>query len=905
MNSQDGTSYNFGDFYDDEGNLWGGTQCVEFVRAYVNWLVNGNAWTDAWNGPTYDGSNIWENPIWSRLGWTVYTNTPDFLPQPGDIFSSGLYHYGGSACHTGVVISSDVYNGVIADANARNSNPYDGDSVWVHSITWKLSGSDSAYGATHYIRPNFASSVTNYHLDVNVNSDGYPFNSGHSAVTFDVYINGSRVKDDVADYVADLAKGTTYNITDIKVSGCSVNNGNNSYSGTMNSDVTVVIPIITSHSWNSGTESPLATYFTTGVKTYTCINCGATREEDVDKLELPNDPVSVNSVTDGNHTYILYAANTSWTDAKSWCEANNGHLVTITSSAEQAVVSELIGNNKESSFWLGAEKTAGAFSWVTGESWSYTNWAEGEPNNDGTGENYLGTAYHSYEWNDTSVSSYLIRGFVFETENNHTTHTWNEGEIIQKATCTTPGTKLFTCTGCGVTKTESYTVGNNSGTWSAWSEDAPPAGAYMTESKQQYSFSDKETISSSSSSMSGWTLYDSAVTSWGSWSNWQNSAVTATATRQVETRYVEPTYKTVWHYSRSIEGKWSGAYSSYSLTYWPTVQYITLDYQLSRKPAYDTDGYLCYGSYKYQDYSNSLWWNERSERVVDQPGYTQYRYRDGTSTYYFYRWTEFSDWTDTVYTASENRQVNTRTVYRYMLDAPITDHTWDSGEIIKLPTCSENGIKKFTCTVCEETKTEPMTKDLSNHVGGTYTLNEASANCGTNGYSGDIYCAGCNNLLSTGTIIKKTDEHTWNDGVATKEPTCINTGIRTFYCSVCGDHYSETIPKLDTHTWNSGVVTKAPTCMATGERTFTCMICDAQTSEIINRVDHKDADGDGLCDYGCGTEINITDPGNGGNDNPGGNANVCKYCGQVHTGVFGGLISFFHNLLYFFRNLFG
>ena len=44
------------------------------------------------------------------------------------------------------------------------------------------------------------------------------------------------------------------------------------------------------------------------------------------------------------------------------------------------------------------------------------------------------------------------------------------------------------------------------------------------------------------------------------------------------------------------------------------------------------------------------------------------------------------------------------------------------------------------------------------------------------------------------------------------------------------------------------------------------------------------------------------DPNNGGSN--GGGSGVCSYCGQVHTGLFGWLISFFHGILYFFKNMF-
>lgn len=138
--------------YDFDGQ-WG-TQCPEFVRAYVNWLLKGNAWTDAWGRPTLDGKDVWKNSLWAELGWKVYKNTADFLPQPGDIFSAGITNYG----HTGVVISSTVSTATIADANGRNTVVEDGDPVYVHDITWGALNADHYYSPTYFIRPNFAGS---------------------------------------------------------------------------------------------------------------------------------------------------------------------------------------------------------------------------------------------------------------------------------------------------------------------------------------------------------------------------------------------------------------------------------------------------------------------------------------------------------------------------------------------------------------------------------------------------------------------------------------------------------------------------------------------------------------------------------------------------------------------------
>lgn len=149
LKSQTGATYDF--------NGANGTQCVEFVKAYVNWLICGNAWTDCWNRVTLDGCNIWKNSLWAELGWEVYYNSDGFIPQPGDIFSAGL---GTNGNHTGVVISSDGNTAYIAEANASNKDWNDGDPVRLANKTWQSPESDTTYGATHFIRPIFKSSHT-------------------------------------------------------------------------------------------------------------------------------------------------------------------------------------------------------------------------------------------------------------------------------------------------------------------------------------------------------------------------------------------------------------------------------------------------------------------------------------------------------------------------------------------------------------------------------------------------------------------------------------------------------------------------------------------------------------------------------------------------------------------------
>ena len=73
--------------------------------------------------------------------------------------------------------------------------------------------------------------------------------------------------------------------------------------------------------------------------------------------------------------------------------------------------------------------------------------------------------------------------------------------------------------------------------------------------------------------------------------------------------------------------------------------------------------------------------------------------------------------------------------------------------------------------------------------------------------------------------------HQYGDWVVTKEANCITTGIRTRTCE-CGDTQTEVIPKTD-HTWDEGVITKQPTETSNGSKLYTCTVCKANKSEIV------------------------------------------------------------------------
>ncbi len=62
-----------------------------------------------------------------------------------------------------------------------------------------------------------------------------------------------------------------------------------------------------------------------------------------------------------------------WNDAKKHCEQLGGHLVTINSPEEQAMLEEWLPEDGVNMFYIGATAIEGNWQWITGESMGYNN----------------------------------------------------------------------------------------------------------------------------------------------------------------------------------------------------------------------------------------------------------------------------------------------------------------------------------------------------------------------------------------------------------------------------------------------------------------------------------------------------------------------------------------------------
>lgn len=116
---------------------------------------------------------------------------------------------------------------------------------------------------------------------------------------------------------------------------------------------------------------------------------GSTPALDDTPFPISSDAVAA-SINYNGHTYERYDYNLSWSDAKAFCENKGGHLVTITSEAENNAVVELMSGCLFGYYHIGATNGGdvnGTWSWITSESFSYSNWDSKEPTK-GAGEYY-------------------------------------------------------------------------------------------------------------------------------------------------------------------------------------------------------------------------------------------------------------------------------------------------------------------------------------------------------------------------------------------------------------------------------------------------------------------------------------------------------------------------------------
>ena len=354
---------------------------------------------------------------------------------------------------------------------------------------------------------------------------------------------------------------------------------------------------------------------------------------------------------------------------------------------------------------------------------------------------------------DSSNSSKYNKEYAEYTFEMCISHKWDAGVVTKEPTYTSTGTKKYTCTNCGETKTE--TIAKLVCTSHMWdSGKVVTAPTYKTEGTKKYictkcGETKTETIAKLVCTKHAW---DAGVVT-------KKPTYTSTGTKKYTcTNCGETKTETIAKLVCTNHA-------------WDAGEVVTA-------PTYKTEGtkkYTCKncGTTKTETIAKlvctSHAWN--SGVVTKEPTYTS----TGTKKY----------------TCTNCGEIKTETIAKLVC----TKHAWDAGVVTKKPTYTSTGTKKYTCTNCGTTKTETIAKLIcTSHAwdSGKVVTAPTYKTEGTKKYT----CTNCGET-KTETIAKLVcTSHVWDAGVVTKKPTYTSVGTKKYTCVNCGTTKTSSIAML-------------------------------------------------------------------------------------------------------------
>ena len=322
-----------------------------------------------------------------------------------------------------------------------------------------------------------------------------------------------------------------------------------------------------------------------------------------------------------------------------------------------------------------------------------------------------------------------------------TDHTWDNGKVTTEATCEHTGVRTYTCSVCGETK----------------EEETP---------KTDHSYDDGTVTKKPTCIETGIKTYTCTVCQ-----KTKTEEIPATGHQHTEIRNKKEATCTETGYTGDTYCKDCGT----KLSSGEVISKKAHDYEVKdrQKPTCTTDGYVL---------SVCKACGDEKQEVLPATGHQHTEIRNKKEAT-----CKAEGYTGDMYCKDCGEKLSDgKTI------AKTTEHTWDAGKVTKAATCTEKGVKTYTCTVCGATKTEEIAATGHQH---TEVRNKVEATCTKEGYSGDIYCTDCGTKLSSGTeIARKAHEYEERER---NEANCKRNGYILFVCKVCGDEKREVLPKTD------------------------------------------------------------------------------------------------------------
>ena len=178
-------------------------------------------------------------------------------------------------------------------------------------------------------------------------------------------------------------------------------------------------------------------------------------------------------------------------------------------------------------------------------------------------------------------------------------------------------------------------------------------------------------------------------------------------------------------------------------------------------------------------------------------------------------------------------------------------HDWQTLSVILEPTCTKEGKAEVGCTICSA-KSESTISILGHDYSETLF---------PDGKQG-VECLRCSATVTVHT-------HDWQILAVVSEPTCTVEGAARLICSLCsakgevtmpalGHDYSETLlpdgqqgfacsrcsttVSVHTHEWKSSAIIEPSTCTSEGKQELICSVCSTKTVATLPTIDHVPAD---------------------------------------------------------------
>ena len=386
-------------------------------------------------------------------------------------------------------------------------------------------------------------------------------------------------------------------------------------------------------------------------------------------------------------------------------------------------------------------------------------------------------------------------------------HSWDSGKVTKAATCTATGTKIYTCTRCKKTRTETIAATGHKAV-----KDAAVAATCETAGKTEGSHCSvcgivikaQTTVAALGHSWDGGKITKAATCTTAGTKTYtctrckktRTETIAATGHKAVKDAAVAATCETA--------GKTEGSHCS-----------------------------VCNTVIKAQTTIAALGHNWDSGKVTKAATCTT----AGTKTYTCTRCKKTR--TETI-AATGHKAVKDaavaatcetagktegshcsvcNTVIKAQTTIAALGHNWDSGKVTKAATCTTAGTKTYTCTRCKKTRTETIAAT------GHKAVKDAAvaATCETAGKTEGSHCSVCNTVIKAQTTVAALG-HSWDGGKVTKAATCTAAGTKTYTCTRCKKTRTETIAATGHKAVKDAAV--AATCETTGKTEGShCSVC--------------------------------------------------------------------------------